>query len=488
MRLFGLTISRQKAAPPVPVAENRGGWFPLIKESFTGSWQRGITVDRNTVLSNPTVFACATLITSDIAKLRVKLVEQDTNGIWSETSSPAYSPVLRKPNRMQNRIQFWEGWILSKLLRGNAYILKQREGRTVVKGLYVLDPARVTPMVTDDGEVYYQLRADNVVGIKEDVMVPASEIIHDRWNCIFHPLIGTSPIFANGLAAIGGLEIQANSVRLFRNSSRPGGILTAPGKISQETADRLKSGWEDNFTGENAGRVAVLGDGLEYKAMVMTAVDAQLIEQLKWSAETICSCFHVPAFKVGVGPMPNLNSVQSLNMEYYMTALQRLIEDAEICLDEGLGIGIGEKIDGKTYGTEFDLDNLLRMDSIAQMNVLKEGVGAAIMAPNEARKRLDLKPVEGGESPMAQQQNFSLAALAERDRDKPFAKANPASPAADAPPANDNSDQAREARSLWRRKAMATLLNIDTISIGTHDEIETRSDPGRAMAAQGASR
>jgi phage portal protein BeeE len=46
--------------------------------------------------------------------------------------------------------------------------------------------------------------------------------------------------------------------------------------------------------------VAVLGDGLAYQAMVMTAVDAQLIEQLKWTAETICSCFHVPSYMVGV--------------------------------------------------------------------------------------------------------------------------------------------------------------------------------------------
>ena len=55
------------------------------------------------------------LAASDVAKLRVKLVERDTDGIWSETSNPAYSPVLRKPNLFQNRIQFWECWILSKL-------------------------------------------------------------------------------------------------------------------------------------------------------------------------------------------------------------------------------------------------------------------------------------------------------------------------------------------------------------------------------------
>jgi hypothetical protein len=59
------------------------------------------------------------------------------------------------------------------------------------------------------------------------------------------------------------------------------------------------------------------------------------------------------------------------------------------------------------------------MDTITQMNTLKDGVSGAIMAPNEARKKLDLPPVKGGDSPLAQQQNYSLEALARRDAEGP---------------------------------------------------------------------
>src|SRR5690606_20949887 len=98
---------------------------------------------------------CQTLIASDIAKLALRLVEQTKDGIWVEVRNPAFSPVLRKPNGYQNRIQFIESWVLSKLQSGNAYVLKQRDGRGVVKALYVLDPARVTPLVSDSGDVFY---------------------------------------------------------------------------------------------------------------------------------------------------------------------------------------------------------------------------------------------------------------------------------------------------------------------------------------------
>ena len=79
-----------------------------ILESFPGAWQQNVEVQVGDVLAFPTAFRCIGLIASDIAKLRVKLVQQDENGIWSEVKNPAYSPVLRKPNPFQNRIRFME--------------------------------------------------------------------------------------------------------------------------------------------------------------------------------------------------------------------------------------------------------------------------------------------------------------------------------------------------------------------------------------------
>ena len=62
--------------------EGRGGWYPLIREPFTGAWQRNIAINDDTASSFHADFACKTLIARDIAKLRVKLVEKDANDIW----------------------------------------------------------------------------------------------------------------------------------------------------------------------------------------------------------------------------------------------------------------------------------------------------------------------------------------------------------------------------------------------------------------------
>jgi hypothetical protein len=69
------------------------------------------------------------------------------------------------------------------------------------------------------------------------------------------------------------------------------------------------------------------------------------------------------------------------------------------------------------------------MDSQTQITVLAEAVSKGILSPNEARRVLGYIDVTGGESPMAQQQMFTLQALANR--------ANaPALPAAPAPMPN----------------------------------------------------
>lgn len=438
MRLLGMTITREKAVSGATAVDTRRGWLSVVRESFTGAWQRNIEVDQKSVLAFHAVFACMTLIASDVSKLRVKLVALD-GGVWTETSNAAYSPVLRKPNRFQTRNQFWEYWLLSKLSRGNTYVLKQRDNRNVVTALYVLDPNRVKPLVTPDGSVYYELQTDNLSGIEESaIVVPASEIIHDRFNCLFHPLVGLSPIYACGLAATQGLEIQNNSAKFFGNGSKPGGLLIAPGKISNDDAQRIKEYWDSGFTGDNAGKVAVLSDGMTYTGLAVTATDAQLVEQLKWTSEVVCSTFHVPTYKIGVGALPSYNNVQALNVEYYSQCLQSHIEAIETSLDEGLGTG--DKL-----GTEFDIDNLLRMDGVTQMQVLKEGAG--ILKVDEMRAKLDKKPTDGGDAVYLQQQNYSLAALAKRDAAAdPFGTAPAPAPADDA--ANDNAAEAQAQRAL----------------------------------------
>jgi HK97 family phage portal protein len=453
-------VHQRRAGSLVPIADNRGNWWPIIREPFTGAWQRNQEWRTDTVLAHHAVYSCVTRISQDIGKLRPKLVEKDSDGIWTETTSPAFSNVLSQPNRFQNYIQFQEWWIMSKLIHGNSYALLARDGRGTVEAIYLLDPTRVTVLVAPDGSVFYQLKQDNLSGLEDsEVAVPASEIVHDRMNCLFHPLVGVSPIFACGLAANMGLNIGNNSSSFFRNGSNFSGILSSPLPITAPKSEELSTIWNAKFGGEGYGGVAVLGDGMKFEPMRMTAVDSQLVEQLGWTAEVVCATFHVPPFKVGVGTQPTYQNAEILNQIYYSDCLQSHIEQYELAMDQALGLRT-KVSSGKTLGVELDLDGLLRMDTASQITSLAAAVGGSILAVNEARKKLDQKPKPGGDSIWMQQQNFSLEALAERDRSNPFAPA-PSPPALPAPEAQ----KALPPSSAERMANLAALISVNASTL-----------------------
>lgn len=422
----------------VPIVGRSSWWEYMpaaVHEPFPGAWQRVMPERRESCLAFSAIYACVSLISGDIAKLPIRLVKKTDQGIWEDTESPSFSPVLRKPNRYQTRIQFLAYWVISKLLYGNAYILKERDARGIVTALYPLHPGCVKPLVTDDGDVWYEIAADNLSGVSDDMRVPARAIIHDRMNTLFHPLVGVSPIYACALTVTQGQRIQNNSAAFFQNMSRPSGQLTAPGKIDKETADKLKEQFEREFSGGNVGRLLVTGNGLKYEPMTIPARDAQLIDQLRWTVEDCARVFLMPLHKLGAGN-PTVANAAQYNQEYYQNCIQKHIEDIELLIDEGLGLD--EKKDGEQYGVWIDEDNLLRMDRKTQAETNEIELRAGYAKPNEARKRVNLGPVAGGDTPYLQQQNYALAALAKRDAQAdPFGKSNTPEPS----PEEDETDE-----------------------------------------------
>ena len=395
------------------------GWHGLIREPFSGAWQRNREESVASVLGYPALFACISRITKDIGKLPFTTKRIDSDGIWVDAKLPEIQALLRKPNHFQNEIQFRENWTMSNLTQGNAYILIQRNGARKAIALYVLNPFNVKPLVTPSGDVFYEVLVTDTDAIptldnNSTVRIPARDIIHDRPITLHHPLIGVPPVCAAHWPAVKNLKILRSSAKFFDNAAQPGGILTAPEGIESAEAEKLERFWNDNFTGENSGRIAVIGGDLKFEKLAANAADSQMVEQMRYSDEQICQAMGVWPFLIGLGGIPAGLKVDDMMNMYYTLTLQSYIESMEMLLDKGLGVQ-------EDHGIELDLEPLLRMDEQKKADVQVKLVGSGIKSPDEARKNFDLKPVPGGGTPYLQQQNYSLAALAKRDaRDDPF--------------------------------------------------------------------
>lgn len=445
----------EKALSSVPGSDR--SWFTVIKESFAGAWQQNVEISQDTALTFHAVFACVTLISSDISKLRIVHEKRNAKtGVWEEVKKSRLTDLLASPNGYQNLQQFIENWLISKATRGNTYILLGKTTKNNVRTMYVMDPDRTTVLVSDSGQVFYRFMADDLAGLKagQQYTVPASEVIHDRYNCLFHPLVGLPPLYACMLAASQGIKMQTNSAKFYANMSRPSGMISAPGAIGDETAKRMKDAFETNYSADNIGKLAIAGDGLKFEPFTVSAKDSQLVEQLGLSSDIVCSTFHVPKYMV-MGQAPTYNNIDALGQQYYSQCLQAYIEAIEGCLAVGLGLPSDERL-------TFDIAQLIRMDSETQAKVLTELVKGKLYTPNEGRAVMNKKPLDGGDDIYLQQQDFPMSTLSKRDLPKETSPTPPASsPPTPSPAGGGEADPAASKELLQLLDSINREVNPD---------------------------
>jgi len=416
VRLFGYELTLERKAVPLrpPATGSEGSWWPYVREPYTGAWQLNDPLTTESALANASVFGVVSGIAQDLSKIAPPLLlEQDESGFWSETQNPAYSPVLRRPNRYQTDQQFLEQWALSRLLTGNVYVLKNYDERGVVNQLDILNPARVKTLVAPDGSIYYELQADDLAGIGNDtppVIVPAKDIIHDRYNCLYHRLQGIAPLYAAAAAIGQASAIQSSSSNHFATGGRVGGFLIAPTKLDPASAQRIQA--QLDAKAKSGSSIIVADFGMKFEPFSATAVNSQLIEQLGWTEEKICEVYRMPISILNSSKQPPYANAEASMLQYKSLCLEPHMTAIAKTLGHGLNLPSYLKL-------EFDDTLLIWMDTQTRTQAAQGAITSG-MSPNEVRETYyGLGPVPGGELPYLQQQNWPVSSLAERTTPTP---------------------------------------------------------------------
>jgi HK97 family phage portal protein len=272
------------------------------------------------------VYACAAIISQDISKLPMQVFQTDQrSGVQQLQRGDYYERLMSDPNSYQTGVDFMQLYVSSYLLQGNAYAFVRRNGRGEVSEMHVLDPRKTQPYIDETGEVFYRCGTNLLAQLPGGAVVPERDIIHHRLPLMpGFPLIGVTPIYAAAASSGVGLSILNNSHSFFRNASRPSGMITAPGRVTKETSDRLAQDWDNNYSGQRFGKTAVLGDGMKWEPLTITATDAQLIEQLRWSVEDVGRVFRVPPFMQGAVTNSTYRYPAQLVRQLLRTRLRRV--------------------------------------------------------------------------------------------------------------------------------------------------------------------
>jgi HK97 family phage portal protein len=390
-----------------------GDWGP------PGWWQMyGRSQMPSELTSFSAVYACASIISQDIAKLPMQIFRRDQKtGAQDVQRGDYYEQLLAEPNSYQTGVDFIQLYVMSYLLQGNAYAYCKRNRRGEINEMHVLDPRKTQPYIDENGDIFYRCGVNLLAQMPGGEIVPERNIIHHRLPLMpGFPLVGVTPIYAAAASSGVGLSILNNSNSFFRNASRPGGYLAAPGKVSDPTVNRLQTDWDNNYSGQRYGKTAILTEGLKWEPLTMTATDAQLIEQLRWSVEDVGRVFRVPPFMLGDVSKTTYRNSEQLARAYLSGCLGWHIQALESRFARAFDFA-------SDWSVQFDLSAILRAEIDVRFDAYQKALAAAWLTPNEVRASEGLAPVKGGDEPHIQGQYIPLSQSG----------AKPAAPAPGAP-------------------------------------------------------
>ena len=362
---------------------------------YTGSSTAGKLVTERSAMQMTAVYSCVRILAEAIAGLPLHVYQYNDDGSKNKAvKHPLYHILHDEPNPEMSSFVFRETLMTHLLLWGNAYAQIIRNGKGEVVGLYPLMPNKMTVDRDDKGRLFYQYQRSNDEAIKSDstVILSPQDVLHVP-GLGFDGLVGYSPI-AMAKNAIGlAIATEEYGAKFFANGAAPSGVLEHPGTIKDPA--KVRESWNTTFGGSgNAGKVAVLEEGMKYTPISISPEQAQFLETRKFQINEIARIFRVPPHMVGDLEKSSFSNIEQQSLEFVKYTLDPWVIRWEQSIMRTL-LSPEEK---KKYYVKFNVEGLLRGDYQSRMTGYATARQNGWMSANDIREleNLDRIPAEEG--------------------------------------------------------------------------------------------
>lgn len=367
-------------------------------EFFKGISESGENVTEKAAMEISAVYACVRILSEAIASLPLGLyIDNDTGTKVKATDQPLYRLVHDEPNPEMTSFSFRETLMIHLLLWGNAYAQIIKTGKGEVQALYPLMPDRMKVDRDERGNLYYEYQKQDgdAPTIKQSVIRFKPEQILHIPGLGFDGLVGYSPI-AMAKNTIGLTKsCEKYGSKFFENGAYPGGVLEHPGTL--EDPDKVRESWNKAFGGaNNAGKVAVLEEGMKYQPISFSPEQSQLSSTRAYQLDEIARIFRIPPHMLGDLTKSSYASIEQQSLEFVKYTLDPWLVRWEQAMNRRL---LREEEKGKYY-FKFNVDGLLRGDYNSRMSGYAIGRQNGWLSANDIRRLEDMDLIpedEGGD-------------------------------------------------------------------------------------------
>ncbi len=350
---------------------------------------------------NAIVHRCVQLISNSASAVDLCVYSGDTKLDNHELIS-----LLARPNPLQSGVEYFASLYSYLLISGNSYILRDTESFTPPRELYLLRPDRIEIKASESIiPTSYNYVIDGITRnvYPVDPKTGSGQIKQIKLWSPLDDFYGLSPIGASAYNIDQHNLAGMHNVALLKNGCTPSGMLKfeptdETGMSTQLTDDqraRLLEDLEFRFQGtHNSGRPMLLEGNFSYQQLGLNPKDMDFLELLNLSAREIALCFGVPAQLIGIPDSQTYSNMETAKLALYEETIIPLLSRVESDLNEYLA-----PLYSGDISIKYDLDSIPAMAEKRRQiyDNVTQGVNAGIITRNEARERLGLEEVSGGD-------------------------------------------------------------------------------------------
>lgn len=359
----------------------------------------GLSDTKADSLSEATYFACLKVLSESLGKLPLKLLRyNDRNGVSNARDHALYKVLHDRPNPYMTSTVFWSTIEYNRNHYGNAYAWIQGAGNKTQ--LWIL-PSNEVEIWYDDAckladvpDIYYLYSKGGKL-----YKFGSEEILHFKASNTLDGIMGIS-VQEQLKTTIGGNEKAQKMInKMYDSGFTAKAVLNYTGSLSDANVETLVRNIESYAKGDlkekGVENVIPIPLGFSLNPLNVKLADNQFIEVKQYTALQIASAFGIKPYQIGDYTKSSYASAEAQQLSFYVDTLLYIVKQYEEELTYKLLTP--DEIEAGLH-FKFNIDVILRADFATKVNTLSTAVNSFLMKPNEARAKLDLEAVEGGDN------------------------------------------------------------------------------------------
>lgn len=346
---------------------------PLIPQRPDGRTTAGVVVTADSAMTLSAMWACVRL-RADLASTLPLLPYRDVNGEAVQITPP---PLLAAPGGERMCLEEWLYQTQVSLdLRGNSFgVIVARDGLGFPKQIELVHPDLVNVAQLPSGELRYRIAGKDIA---------AEDVYHERQFTVPGQILGLSPVLYHARTIGVGLAAEKFGADWFSDGAHPSSVLMSDQKIDESQARTIKARFTAALRGNR--EPAVLGAGLKYQAIQVSANESQFLDTMRYSVAQVARIYGIPPEMVGgsSGSSMTYANIEQRSIDFLVYGIGPTLVRRERAFSRMLPT--------RQY-VRYDLKALLRTDAETRYRTHALGIAAKFLTPDEARHDENLPPL-----------------------------------------------------------------------------------------------